>query len=305
MLSIEKLSKIGIGTWGLGGFAERDSKNNDTKQIEAATYMFNKGMNFFEVSMWAAGGHSARIMSEALDKSDLKREDVFITQAIYDHNNETFDTAKDEVNQFLKIFNTKYLDVVEFSPSAFNKYGYENVIQFLHELLDSGQTRYIGTMNASLNIVEKLQKEFKDRFIWLEQGYNFEIREIEREGIFEFARKHNILNIVYQPLRRNRTANRNWELLVELSEKYDKTQNQIILNWIVSKGYKPITKSETLLHIDEALESLEFEIEENDLKLIDEFKPKGYSSQVIDWKSTGDGVNVSQLSNIFDENNPV
>ena len=32
----------------------------------------------------------------------------------------------------------------------------------------------------------------------------------------------------YQPLRRNRTANRNYPLLIELSNKYNKTQNQIL-----------------------------------------------------------------------------
>ena len=82
MLKSKDMFPIGIGTWGIGGFAKRDSKNNDKKQIDALVYMFSKGMNFFEVSLWAAEGWSAKLLAKAIRESGVKRENIFITEAM-------------------------------------------------------------------------------------------------------------------------------------------------------------------------------------------------------------------------------
>lgn len=63
-------------------------------------------------------------------------------------------------------------------------------------------------------------------------------------------------------MRRNRTANRNYPLLVELSNKYNKTQNQVILNWIVKeKGLNVLIKSTNIERINENFEAIKMEKE--------------------------------------------
>ena len=74
MIDRNDLFPIGIGTWGIGGYAERDSQNDDNKQIETLAYMFSKGMNFFEVSLWSAEGWSAKLLAKAIKKSGVSRE---------------------------------------------------------------------------------------------------------------------------------------------------------------------------------------------------------------------------------------
>ncbi len=39
MIDKKDLFPIGIGTWGIGGYVERDPDNNDEKQVDALRYM--------------------------------------------------------------------------------------------------------------------------------------------------------------------------------------------------------------------------------------------------------------------------
>jgi len=95
MVNKKDLSKIGIGTWGIGGFADINPDNNDEKQIEALKYMLDSGFNFVEVNLWYSKGKSVELLAEALRRSNKKREDIFICQAVYIKNGD-FETAKRE-----------------------------------------------------------------------------------------------------------------------------------------------------------------------------------------------------------------
>jgi hypothetical protein len=92
-----------------------------------------------------------------------------------------------------------------------------------------------------------------------------------------------------------------------LAEKYHKTQNQIILNWLNSKGYLPLNKAENITHIDENLAAFDFEISPEDLAEIEAFRPEPWTTPKIDWENKGDGtlatdgIYVHQLSNVFDD----
>ena len=110
MLDIKKLSKIGIGTWGIGGLMERDNSIDVGKQIDALAYMFGRGMNFVEANMWYSQGYSVEILARALKKSGKKREDIFICQAIYLKEGKTLEQSKDEVRKIMDLFSTEYVD---------------------------------------------------------------------------------------------------------------------------------------------------------------------------------------------------
>jgi len=122
-------------------------------------------------------------------------------------------------------------------------------------------------------------------------------------GILDFNSEHNIKSVIFQPLRRNNTAKRNWNLLAELSEKYQKTQNQIILNWLISKNLLPIIKSDNIKHIDANLESLSFKLEQGDIDSLDNFRVKNYKEVILDWFKEGipESTTISQLPNNFDK----
>ncbi len=301
MLNKKDLSKIGIGTWGIGGFAERNTDNNDQKQIEALAHMFRSGMNYVELNIWTSQAQSVELASKGLEASGIKRDDVFLSQAIYSYTASTQSQAEEELSNLCKLFKTDYMDSISLTTSAIIEIGKDKVIDWYKKCLNENKARYINLNNPSLETLKEFHQIFGDKLFSIEIGFNFEIRENFDNGIIDYANKNNILCVIYQPLRRNRTALRNWPLLVELSEKYKKTQNQILLNWISSKGMLPLTKSESIEHINEHLESTRFEIDAKDINKLDDFRPPNYTSPKVFWTQTGEGVRVDQLSNKFDE----
>jgi len=304
MINKKTLSKLGIGAWGVGGFAEKDPDNNDERQIKAIAYSLEKGMNWIEVNFWNSEGYSVELIKKAIKQAGISRKDYFIVQVIYDYNLETIEDINKEFELCLEKLETDYIDTLEFPLPAFRKYGFNNLVKLVEKYLTDKKIRYTSLTNCNLDYLKKYHQIFKDKLFSHELCYSFETRENEIFGITDYALKHNIINTPYQPLRRNRTAQRNWPVLVELSKKYNKTQNQIIINWLVSKGFYPLIKSETINHIDENLAALNFKIKESDLNKLNNFKIPGYKIPKIDWWMVGDGVKTHMLPNVFDDNYP-
>ncbi len=300
MISPQQISKIGIGTWGIGGFAEKDNSIDEGKQVDALAYMISKGMNFVEANIWYSQGYSVEILAKALKRSGKKREDLFICQAIYIKDNKTLEDTNNELNRVFELFETDYVDTLQFSQGSFLRISFEDIANWIDERLSNQKTRYTSITNANLELLQQYHSRFKDKLFSHEVVFNFEIRINEDLGIIPYGIKNDIKTVVYQPLRRNRTANYNWEPLVKLASKYNKTQNQIILNWIISKGYLPLTKSENTSHIDEHLAALEFTMNDDDLDLLNNFKIPNFRQPEIDWNKSGVGVTIDQISNIFD-----
>jgi len=301
MLDPKKLSKIGIGTWGVGGYLELDESINKKKQTEAITYMFERGLNFVDINMLFAQGISVEIVADALKKSSKDRKDIFVCQFIYLNDNKSFHLSKNELKQALELFETEYIDTLQFSMPSFRISNFNEIGKWIDELLESKKIRFTSITNENIKFLKKFYGRYGEKLFSHEVVFNFEVRINETLGVIPYAQKNNIKTVVYQPLRRNRTAMQNWEVLQDLSNKYGKSQNQVIMNWIVSKGYLPLTKSETIKHIDEHIDSLEFEIEQKDLNLLESFIIPNYIEPIIDWDGSGIGVKIGKVSNIFDD----
>ena len=302
MINKNNLSKIGLGAWGLGGFAERDINNDDEKQIAALVHSLKKGINFIEINFWNSKGKSVELIYEAIKLSKIRREDLFYSLVIYNYYLPTLKDVEKEINQYFELFETDYIDSLEFTMPNFKIYGFEQTVKFVSSYLSKAKARYTSLTNCNLDILKKYHKIFKNKLFSHELHFSFEIRDNEDLGITGYALKHNIMNIIYQPLRRNRTMTRNWPLLVELSEKYEKTQNQIILNWMNWKGFKPLVKSETINHIDENLNSFNLKMERSDYLKIDKFRVPNYKKPNIDWWQEGKfGDKIHMLPNVIDD----
>lgn len=299
----DEIFPIGIGGWGIGGFAERDVSNDDKRDIEALTYSLKKGMNFVEVNYWYSEGRFVELLGEAIKKSEVSRRDLFLNQAIYHFRNKSLNDVNSEIDKVMKILDTDYLDSVEFLLSSVLEFGFGEVVDFLKGLLDSGKIRFVSVTNFDLENLKKFKEIFGDKLFCHELHFNFEIRENEDLGITKFGDDTNILNVICQPIRRNRTASRNWSLLIELAEKYRKTQNQIIINWLAGRGFLPLIKSSNIKHIDENIGALGFEMKGEDIEKLNDFRTGWKCPKIVfDRREVEDGeALVDQLSNVFDD----
>lgn len=306
MINRSDLSKIGVGTWGIGGFAERDEAIDKNKQVRAITHMLNSGINLVQANNWYSQGYAVEILSEAIRQSGIQREDLFIIQAIYLPESDISHIAA-EVDSVLAKLNIDHVDTLQIlslkhgSRLYTENDGFERIAEIEQDLLAKGKTRFISVTNQSLEVLQLHHERFGNKLFSLEVCFNLEVRANETEGLIPYAHKNGIQTIVYQPLRRNRTANHNWPILVEMSKKYGVSQNQILLAWIIARRLIPLTKSETIEHIDEHLAATKLQLEQEDIELLNNFTPPSYTPPKVDWNKEGIGVPVDQLSNVFDE----
>ena len=128
------------------------------------------------------------------------------------------------------------------------------------------------------------------------------MREVADKGVFDTCDELGVKNIIWRPLRQNRTFAHNWDLLVELAAKYHVTQGQVVLNWICSLGYSPMVMSTSKEHIDENCASTEFEMSEEDYRRMNDFRPPDYHPPIVDWEGISGGNDVVMLANEFEKN---
>lgn len=302
----KELSKIGIGSYGIGGRGHRDvelsNKQSDDIYIDALVYTLEKGINFTEISLGYGHGQSLALFKQALDKSSVGREDIFLTDSLYPRDLADLTVIENDIESFYRIMDTDYADSTLVTQDFTIKFGKEVTFALLDKLLESGRTRFVSISNASPVWIKVFKDKYGDKLYAHETHISFEVREVQDKGVFELCDDLNVKNIIWRPLRQNRTFAHNWDLLVELANKYHKTQSQIVLNWICSLGYSPMVMSASKQHIDENVASTDFEMTREDYKRMTDYRPSNYHPPEVDWEGFNGGNDLVMLANKFEEN---
>lgn len=289
MLSKNEIFPIGIGTWKI-------DYENINKDMEGLMYSYENGQNYLSLYMMYNSGSVVKALKSYV--SNLDRNKIFIDVNI-EPTIEKIEDIEKQLNEYLEILDIEYVDNLQLHTPKATKLPLIDTYKEMKRLMDIGKARYLGISNCDLKQLKEVNEKIKLDFF--EGVYNLECKTNEDIGILDYCKSNDIIFVAYQALRRNRTAKRNYPLLVELSEKYKKTQNQIILNWIIKeKGIKPIIKCTNIERIKENLESLEFQMEKEDYQKMNEFRNKEFDNIKIDWYYTGEGVTIDQLANQFE-----
>jgi diketogulonate reductase-like aldo/keto reductase len=287
MINIKDIFPIGIGTF-------RINLENKEETLEGLLYSYELGQNYIDVSSLYENGKVMEFISTFLQKVD--RNKIFVSCKISNDINEVDDISK-YLNKYLEIMKIDYVDCLEFHEPFFSKIPLVDSYKEMQRLVDLGKARYLGISNCNLETLKELNEAVKiDVFDGL---YNLECKVNEDIGILDYCKKNNIIFVCYQPLRRNRTANRNYEVLVDLSNKYNKTQNQIILNWIINeKGIVPVVKTTNESKIKENIDALNFKMDKEDYEKLNSFRSKEFDSLHVDWEDNG-GITIDKYPNQF------
>ncbi|MCI8290816.1 MAG: aldo/keto reductase [Clostridia bacterium] len=289
MIQKNEIVPIGIGTWNI----DIENIENDIKGLE---YSYENGQNYLSLYMLYNNGKVVKSLNNYVEKLD--RDKIFINVNI-EPTVEKIEDIEKQLDEYLEILNIEYVDNLQLHTPKATKLPLIDTYKEMQRLVNIGKVRYLGISNCNLEQLKEINEEVKIDFF--EGVYNLECKINESIGILDYCVKNDIIFIAYQALRRNRTAKRNYPLLVELSKKYNKTQNQIILNWIIKeKGMKPIVKCTNIERINENLGVLNFEMEKEDYDKLNNFRSEEFDNIKIDWYYSGEGVTIDQLANQFE-----
>lgn len=282
--------KIGIGTWKI----DPDNFEND---LEALKFSFDLGQNYLPLSMLYSNGKVVEKMHKFIKL--VGRENLFIC-ANLERYVERIEDVENQLNQYLNMLELDYVDCFQIHTFAVCKIPMLDIYKEINRLVEIGKVKYIGVSNVNLEQLKQITNIVKIDFF--EGVYNLDCKYYENSGLIEYCNNHDILFTAYQTLRRNRIAQKNYSFLVELADKYHKTQNQIMINWIVKeKGIIPLIKSTNISRIKENIAALDFEMEKADYELLDEFQNEKINTIQINWNDES-GITIDQLPNQNEDN---
>lgn len=291
---------IAIGSYGLGASRSESWEDNkaalviDEKEMQSIIYSYESGQNYIDTSYIYAGGQTMKFISEFIKRVD--RNKLFIAVKI-ENFIEKVEDIEEQLDKYLEILGIDYADSILLHTPKVSKIPLKDSYNKLKRLVSIGKSRYISASNLNIEQLKIIVEELNIDLFSFEGLYNLECKQNEDVGILDYCKKHNILFLNYQPFRRNRTANHNYPLLVELANKYNKTQNQILLNYyIYEKKLIPITKANKIEHIDLNLEALNFKMKQIDYDKLNEFRCKEFDALEVDWQDNG-GIPIYKFAN--------
>ena len=286
----DNIFKIGIGSW-------KVDPDNFEEDLKALKYSFDQGQNYLSLSMLYNNGKVVEKMKGFIDL--VGRENLFIS-AYLEKYIESIEDVEKQLNDYLEVLNLKYIDCLQIHSFSVCKIPMIDVYKEINRLVNLGKVKYIGVSNVNLEQLKQINSIVRIDFF--EGVYNLDCKYYENTGLLEYCNENNILFIAYQPIRRNKITQKNYEFLVKLAKKYNKTQNQIMINWIVKeKGILPIIKSTNLDRIKENIDSISFDMEKADYKVLDDFQNEKINSIEVNWNDES-GINIDQLANQNEDN---
>ncbi|PIQ69040.1 MAG: aldo/keto reductase [Candidatus Taylorbacteria bacterium CG11_big_fil_rev_8_21_14_0_20_46_11] len=259
-----ELPLFGMGTWGMGGKYEKDPTNVE-ESVDVLTYGFDLGVKLVDVAELYGEGLSEEIVGRAI--KGRRREDIYIISKVWKDNLRQSDVRK-AVEGSLKRLGTDYIDLyLVHSPNP--EIPLRETMEAMEGLVEDGLVKRIGVSNFSVPLVEEARSYLKDTTLYANQiEYNFSVRSPEKD-VLPFSKKEGMHIIAHRPFSKGKFFTESMEVFRLLSQKYQKTPAQIVLNWIMEKGITVIPKAGSKEHLKENFGSIGWSLSPEDVKLLD------------------------------------
>ena len=239
---------LGLGTWDMRGRKDVDRAIHSALEI---------GYRLIDT---AAAYYNEKEIGEAIKTSGISREEIFITTKLdnYDHG---YKQAKKAFEKSLKKLNMDYVDLYLIHWPV---RGRNESWKAMEELLNQGKCKAIGVSNFMINHLDDLKRNSSVLPAVNQIEFNPFVYEKE---VIEFSQNLGVAIEAYTPIARGRKFKNT--TIKELSVKYGKTEAQLMLRWELQHNAIVIPKSANPERIKENSDIFDFNINDEDLKVLD------------------------------------
>lgn len=255
---------VGFGTWQTpDGEVARDS-------VKAA---IDAGYRHIDT---AATYDNEAGVGEGIKVSGIKREDLFLTSKVW-NSDRGYDKTIAGFNESLKKLDTDYLDLYLIhwpaSETQFEDWDEINIDTWraITDLYKDGKIKAIGTSNFMPHHLKSLMEtEVKPMVNQIEYhpGYR-------QEETVEYCKENGLLVQAWSPIGSGKLLDNG--TLNAIASKYDKSVAQLCIRYVLQHDVLPLPKSVTPDRIVENTKVFDFEINEEDMAIIDEMKDISFS----------------------------
>ncbi|MBA3661808.1 MAG: aldo/keto reductase [Gammaproteobacteria bacterium] len=203
-----KASRIGLGTWAIGGFMWGGT--DEAASIKTIIAALESGINLIDTAPVYGFGLAESIIGKAITQWGNRETIIIATKAGIDWEqgkitrNSTPAQIRKEIDASLVRLKTDYIDIYQIHWPD-HTVPLEETAEAMHALLREGKIRAIGVSNFS---VEQMERFIQIAPIHTSQPpYNLFERDIEK-NILPFTEKHQIVTLAYSALCRGLLSGR-------------------------------------------------------------------------------------------------
>jgi 2,5-diketo-D-gluconate reductase B len=248
-----EVPEVGLGTHRLIG---REGENT----IKLA---LNLGYRHIDT---AQSYKNEREVGEAIKRSHVDREDIFLTTKVWHTHLEKDDVLKIAENS-LRELDTPYVDLllVHWPNPGVN---IEKTMEAFLSLRDQGKALNIGVANFPLKLLKEVNEELGAPIFCNQVEYHPFLSQFD---LLDYTAEQDILFTAYSPLAHAKVMEN--LLLQKLGEKYGKSPAQIALRWLIEQEQVvAIPKASTEEHLKQNIDIFDFVLEDDDFYAIDDIQ---------------------------------
>ena len=261
-----EIPAIGFGTY----------KAAPNENIEIISRAIEAGYRYFDTASFYG---TEKYIAEAIKESGIRREEFFIASKLW-KTDMGYKNAKAAFNKTLENLKTDYIDVFmihwprpDLAVKDWKKLDLETW-QAMEEFYSEGKIRALGLSNFLPYHAENIIKNSKIMPVAAQLEFH---AGYTQTFALNYYREKNILLQAWSPIARGRVADD--ELIIELAKKYNVTKAQICLRFCIQENVMPLPKASSLERMKENLESLNFEIDAEDISRLENMPPSGWSGE--------------------------
>ena len=264
-----KIPVLGAGTWGLGGKHSADY-SKDECSVCAIRSAIDLEMTHIDTAEYYGAGHAEELVGRAIEP--YRRDDLFITTKVY-RTHLRYSDVLSSISGSLKRLSISYIDLfLVHGPNP--AVPIEETMNAMEACVDKGYTRFIGVSNFSASLFQEAQGNLRKHQLVANQLY-YNLARVDKpyrnglsvEEVNSLCEAKNIILIAWSPLEEGKLAQPGFPLLDKMAKKYNKTQAQVALNWLISnKKIITIPKASTINHIKENAGAVDWKLDDTDFK---------------------------------------
>lgn len=253
---------LGIGTWGMGGWVEKDTRD-DAQSLAALARALDAGITHIDTAERYAEGHAEELVGEAI-RGRNRSELFLVSKAIPEHL--AYDDLLRAAEGSLRRLGTTYLDVyLLHNPNP--AIAITETMRALDHLVTQGMVRQIGLSNFSVPQMEEAVSASRHPIVTNQVRFNLASRKAEDDGLVHHARDHDWLLTAFRPVRDVVLLPEEPAILREVCTKYGKAPAQVAINWLISqKNIVTIAKFGMPEHLEDALGAVGWNMHPEDIE---------------------------------------